>query len=301
MVDFLDRDDQEMILFTEKLLKRAARHKIHIQLHGCSKFSGEQRTFPHLLNREGVLNLEYSKWNDWCTPQHNVMVAYTRALAGPVDYHHGGFRSAPRRQFKPRDHNPFVMGTRCHHMALYVVYENPMPMVADTPSVYRDQPGLEFIRTVPTTWDETRFLQGVPGEYFCIARRKNGVWYLGGINDWQKRTIELPASFLGKDSKWKADLYLDVPDVNNPNRVLRQNARYSNTRLRCPSQWHLEEGSLQSSLACRRRHPTLTSSGNQARHLRNSWLAERRRGVRQVTTPLLRRPFPPRHTSSDCT
>ncbi len=101
MVDFLDRDDQEMIEFTERMLNCAARHRIHIQIHGSSKFSGEQRTFPHLFNREGVLNLEYVKWSDLCTPAHAVNVAYTRALAGPVDFHLGGFRSVSRAAFAP--------------------------------------------------------------------------------------------------------------------------------------------------------------------------------------------------------
>ena len=144
MVDFLNRDDQEMIDFTERMLASAARHKLHIQIHGCSKYSGEQRTFPHLFNREGVLNLEFLKWSDLCTPAHNVNVAYTRALAGPIDYHLGGFRSVSRTEFQPRDRAPVVMGTRCHHLALYVVYENPMPMVADAPNAYEGQTGFDF-------------------------------------------------------------------------------------------------------------------------------------------------------------
>ncbi|HEX5472460.1 MAG TPA: glycoside hydrolase family 97 catalytic domain-containing protein, partial [Lacipirellulaceae bacterium] len=108
MVDFLDRDDQEMIDWTEKMLDCAARHRLQIQIHGSSKYSGEQRTFPNLFNREGVLNLEYSKWSDLCTPAHSVNVAYTRALAGPVDFHLGGFRSVSRAAFKPRDRAPVV-------------------------------------------------------------------------------------------------------------------------------------------------------------------------------------------------
>ena len=178
MVDFLDRDDQEMIDFVERMLESAARHKLHIQIHGSSKFSGEQRTFPHLFNREGVLNLEYLKWSDLCTPEHNVNVAYTRALAGPVDYHLGGFRSVSRADFQPQDRLPVVMGTRCHQLALYVVYENPMPMVADVPQAYEGQPGFDFLKEAPTTWDETRFVAGEPGEYVVLARRAAtcGIW-----------------------------------------------------------------------------------------------------------------------------
>jgi alpha-glucosidase len=196
MVDFLDRDDQQMLEFTDRMMESAARHKLHIQIHGSSKYSGEQRTYPNLFNREGVLNLEYLKWSNLCTPQHSVDVAYTRALAGPVDFHLGGFRSVSSAEFRPQDRNPVVMGTRCHMLALYVVYENPMPMVADKPSAYEGQPGFEFLREVPTSWDETRFVAGEPGEFIVMARRHGHDWYLGGITNDKKREIELPLSFL---------------------------------------------------------------------------------------------------------
>ena len=222
MVDFLNRDDQEMVQFTQRLLESAARHKIHIQIHGSSKFSGEQRTFPNLFNREGVLNLEYVKWSDYCTPQHSVNVAYTRALAGPVDYHLGGFRSVGRATFKPRDRAPLVMGTRCHNLALYVVFENPMPMVADAPESYAGQVGFEFIRDVPTTWDETRFLAGEPGEYFVIARRSGKDWFIGGITNWTPRTVSLPLNFLGA-GKYQLTHWIDgSQDESLPNEIRKR-------------------------------------------------------------------------------
>ena len=95
------------------------------------------------------MNLEYVKWNDSVTPAHNVNVSYTRALAGPVDFHLGGFRSVARAEFTPRDRAPVVMGTRCHNLALYLVFENPMPMVADDPAAYEGQPGLDFLTRGP--------------------------------------------------------------------------------------------------------------------------------------------------------
>jgi alpha-glucosidase len=208
MVDFLDRDDQEMIEWSDRMLESAARHKLHIQIHGSPKFSGEQRTFPNLFNREGVMNLEYLKWSDMVTPQHSVDVAYTRALAGPVDYHLGGFRSASQAEFKPRYVLPVVMGTRCHHLALYVVYENPMPMVADAPSAYEGQKGFDFISEVPTTWDETRFVAGEPGEFVVLARRRGDAWYLGGINNWTRRDLTIPLDFLGS-GQFMAKAYVD--------------------------------------------------------------------------------------------
>ncbi|QDT73385.1 glycoside hydrolase family 97 protein [Lacipirellula limnantheis] len=222
MVDFLDRDDQEMNEFTERMLESAARHHLHIQIHGSPKYSGEQRTFPNLLNREGVMNLEYVKWSDGVTPDHNVNVAYTRALAGPVDYHLGGFRSVSRAEFTPRDRAPVVMGTRCHNLALYVVYENPMPMVADDPSAYEGQPGFDFLAEVPTTWDETRFLIGEPGEYVVMARRQGNAWYLGGITNWTPREIDVPLEFLSA-GEFEATLYADGSlDESLPNSLSKQ-------------------------------------------------------------------------------
>ena len=219
MVDFLDRDDQEMIEFTQRMLESAARHKLHIQIHGSTHYSGEQRTFPNLFNREGVLNLEYLKWSDKCTPDHAVNVAYTRSLAGPVDYHSGGYLSVSRSAFEPQYFDPVVLGTRCHHLATYVVFENPMPMVADTPERYEGQPGFDFIVEVPTTWDETRFVVGEPGDFIVLARRSGDTWYLGGITDWTSREIEVPLDFLG-DNQFAAKLFVDGSmDESKPNEL----------------------------------------------------------------------------------
>lgn len=230
MVDFLDRDDQQMLAFTDRMMESAARHKLHIQIHGSSKYSGEQRTYPNLFNREGVLNLEYLKWSNLCTPQHSVDVAYTRALAGPVDFHLGGFRSVPPAEFHPQDRNPVVMGTRCHMLALYVVYENPMPMVADTPSAYEGQQGFEFLREVPTTWDETRFVAGEPGEFIVLARRHGHDWYLGGITNDKKREIELPLTFL-PSGEFRARVFTDgTLDESQPNAVKIASSRVERTQ-----------------------------------------------------------------------
>ncbi len=219
MVDFLDRDDQEIVNYCERVLRSAAQHKLHIQFHGSYKPSGEQRTFPHLFNREGVLNLEYLKWSKLCTPAHDVAVAYTRLLAGPLDYHLGGFHAASRKQFVPRHANPSVYGTRCHQLAMYVVFENPMPMVCDTPSAYEGQTGFDFLTAVPTTWDETRFVTGEPSEYVVLARRKDQTWYLGGLTDWTARKVEVPLAFLG-GGDYAASLYVDGSlDEEQPNAV----------------------------------------------------------------------------------
>ena len=224
MVDFLDRDDQEMVQFCERVLEAAARHKIHIQFHGSYKPSGEQRTFPNLFNREGVLNLEYLKWTARCTPQHNVDVAYTRALAGPVDYHLGGFRSVSPAQFVPQSANPRVLGTRCHHLALYVIYENPMPMVSDSPSSYEGQTGFEFLKEVPTTWDETRFLAGQAGEFIVLARKKDRNWYLGGITNGTARDLSVPLDILGL-GEFEAEVFVDGSLSEDEPNAIRKESR----------------------------------------------------------------------------
>jgi alpha-glucosidase len=220
MVDFMDRDDQKMVEWQERCLQAAARHKLHIQFHGSYKPTGEQRTYPNLFNREGVLNLEYSKWSDMVSPQHSVNVAYTRLVAGPVDYHLGAFRATPRNEFAARDLMPVVMGTRCNQLALYVVYDNPMPMLADEPSAYEGEPGFDFLVAVPTTWDETRFVAGEAGEYIVVARRSGDTWYLGGITNWTPRSLKmLPLDFLG-DGRFEATLYFDASlDGKKPNEL----------------------------------------------------------------------------------
>jgi alpha-glucosidase len=160
-----------------------------------------------------------------------VEAAYVRALAGPLDYHLGGFRSISREKFVARSENPYVLGTRAHHLAMYVVYDNPMPMVSDTPSAYENQPGFEFIVEVPTTWDETRFAVGEAGEYIVMARRKGTKWYLGGMTNWAKRELKVPLMFLSP-GEYKARLFVDGSmneDEPNAIRVEQQEVRAADT------------------------------------------------------------------------
>jgi alpha-glucosidase len=227
MVDFFDHDDQESIEFAESILQSAARHHILIHFHGVWKPSGWQRTYPNLMNHEGALNLEYLKWSDLCTPEHNLNLAFTRLIAGPMDYHLGGFRSVTRAEFKPRNIAPNVLGTRCHHLAMYVCFDNPNPMVADYPTAYEGQSGFDFLKMVPTWWDETRVLEGKVGELLVTARRKGKVWYIGCMSAKQPRDLALPLSFLGK-GKYQVDLWRDAPDAEvDPNHLITQHLSFS--------------------------------------------------------------------------
>lgn len=227
MVDFFDHDDQASVEFAEEILAAAARHHILIHFHGVWKPTGVERTYPNLMNHEGALNLEYLKWSDRCTPEHNLMMVFTRLIAGPMDYHLGGFRSAPREQFQARNVAPYVLGTRGHMLGMYVCFNNPTPMVADYPTAYEGQPGFDFLKIVPTWWDETRVLRDDVGELLVVARRKHTAWYLGGMSALQARALELPLSFLGEGA-FKARIWKDGSDAErNPNQLLTETGNYT--------------------------------------------------------------------------
>jgi len=208
MVDFMDHDGQDTVEFIESVLESAARHRILIHLHGVWKPTGLERTYPNLMNHEGSLNLEYLKWSGRCTPEHTLRMAFTRLVAGPMDYHLGGFRAVTRAEFKPSRIAPRVLGTRCHQLAMYVCFDNPTPMVADYPTAYLGQPGFDFVKAVPTWWDETRVLEGRVGELLVTARRKGATWYLGGISAGRPREIALPLELLGK-GRFAATIWKD--------------------------------------------------------------------------------------------
>ncbi len=212
MVDFMDRDDQEMVHFYHEMAEKAARHHLTVTLHGAYKPTGMERTWPNVLTYEAVLNQEYNKWQPrdvhGTPPEHNLDVAFVRMLAGPLDYHQGGMRNVLPENYQFRDKAPPVQGTRGHQLAMYVVYQNHLPMMADYPAAYRGQPGLTFLVDVPTTWDETRVLHAELGRCLVIARRQGDDWYLGGMTAAQPRQLDLPLDFLG-DGSFEAVLYLD--------------------------------------------------------------------------------------------
>ncbi|MFB3922992.1 MAG: glycoside hydrolase family 97 protein [Terriglobia bacterium] len=212
-VDFMDRDDQEMVNFYERMVRKAAEHKMTVDFHGAYKPTGLRRAYPNLLTREGVMGLEYSKWSDRITPQHDVTLPFTRMLGGPLDYTPGGFRNATREQFVARNLEPMTQGTRAHELAKYVAFESPLVMVSDHPEAYEGQPGFEFIEKVPTVWDDTRVLTGEPGQYVTVARQKDGVWYLGAMTNWDSRDLEIPLSFLGAGD-YEAQIFADGADAD---------------------------------------------------------------------------------------
>ena len=212
-IDFLSRDDQQMMHFYYRAAKIAADHHLMLDLHGSTTPTGMERTYPNVLGYEAVLGMEQSKAGMRDNPSHHVTIPFTRMLAGPMDYTPGGFENATKTGFEARMIHPMVMGTRAHQLAMYAVYEAPFQMVSDSPDAYRDQPAFEFIRHVPASWDETRVLNGVPGEYITMARRQGKEWYLGSMTDWSPRKLSIPLTFLG-DGKYRAEIYADAEDAD---------------------------------------------------------------------------------------
>lgn len=219
MVDFMDRDDQEMIRIQEEILAKSAAHKIFVQFHGSSKPSGLNRTYPNEFTREGTRNYECYKWSVDMGADLDIAIPFTRLLAGATDYHLGGFRAVPKEKLQIRYSNPWVTSTRCHMLGMYVVLESYLGMVCDAPQAYEGEPGFDFIRKVPTAWDETRVPAASVMEYVCVARRKGGDWWVGAINNSTPREVTLTADFLG-EGDYTAEIYTDAPDVAaDPNRL----------------------------------------------------------------------------------
>lgn len=196
-VDFMQRDDQKMVNYYEKVAVEAAKRKLMVDFHGSYKPTGLRRTYPNVMTREGVHGLENDKWAKTVTPEHDVTIPFTRMLAGPMDYTPGAMINATAKQFNPVWDRPMSQGTRCHQLAMYVVYESPLQMLADNPSNYYKEPEtMTFLEQVPVTWDDTRVLAAKVGDFVIIARKNENKWYIGGMTDFSARQIEIPLSFL---------------------------------------------------------------------------------------------------------
>ena len=208
-VDFMNRDDQEVTEQLYRIAEAAARHQMLVDYHGMYKPAGMNRTWPNVLNFEGVWGLEQMKWTTEDIVEYDVTFPYIRMLSGPVDYTPGAMRNALRREFAPNNSNPVSQGTRARQVAEYVVFDAPFEMLCDNPSAYRkEQETTDFITAIPTVWDETRILQGTVGQYIVTARRSGTRWYIGGLTGWEARDLSLDLSGLVK-GKHSAVLYRD--------------------------------------------------------------------------------------------
>ena len=208
-VDFMQRDDQKVVNFYYEAAKKTADHHLLIDFHGSYKPDGLGRTYPNALTREGVRGMENSKWERTITPGHNVILPFTRMVAGPMDYTPGAMINMDRENFSPQFTRPASQGTRVHQMALYVVFESPLQMLSDTPSNYmKEQECTDFIVKVPVVWDDLKVLEGKVGNYILLARRSGTEWFVGGLTDWNRRELQLDLSFL-PSGEYEMEIFRD--------------------------------------------------------------------------------------------
>lgn len=241
-VDFMDRDDQLMTDFNHRAAAMCAKYHLILDLHGTHKPAGLNRTYPNVLNFEGVHGLEQMKWRPAGFDQitYDVMIPFIRQVAGPMDYTQGAMRNATRENYYPSYSEPMSQGTRCHQLAMYIILESPFNMLCDSPSNYmREQESTSFIAQVPTVWDETVVLDGKMGEYIITARRKGDTWFVGGLNNWDARDVEVDLSFLSSGSH-KAVLFKDGVNAHRTARdYKREEVSVSSTQ---PLKVHLAPG-----------------------------------------------------------
>lgn len=208
-VDYMDRDDQEMVQFYIEVAALAAKHRLMVVFHGAHKPTGLSKTYPNILSYEGVRGNEYNKW-DKLLPSHNLMLPFTRMLGGPMDFTPGSCVNVEEEDHISRWNNPMSIGTRCHQLAMFVVYDSPFQCLCDSPDLYRDGFGLDFLSVVPTVWDNTIGIAGDPGEFIVIARRSGDKWYVGGMVA-EKQNLQFSLNFIGKESA-EVELWYDYAD-----------------------------------------------------------------------------------------
>ena len=215
-VDFMDGDDQMIVDFYYRMAKTAAKHHLFVDFHGAYKPTGLNRTYPNVLNHEGVYGLEQAKWDNQSDLVTNeVTIPFIRMVAGPMDYTQGAMRNANKNNFAAVYTEPMSQGTRCRQLAEYVIFESPFNMLCDSPSNYlKEDECTQFIANVPTTWDETIVLDGKVGEYLVIARRKDFRWYVGAITNWEERDIEIDLSVLPNFSAKSGRIFRDGVNAN---------------------------------------------------------------------------------------
>ena len=210
-VDFMDRDDQEMVRFINEASELCACYNMLVDFHGMYKPTGAQRTWPNVINYEGVNGLEQLKWSPKGYDQvtYDVQIPFIRQFAGPMDYTQGAMRNAIKKNYNPVNSEPMSQGTRCRQLATYVIFDSPLNMLCDNPSNYRREPECTaFIARIPTVWDETLGLDGKVGEYITMARRSGDEWYVGGLTNWDKRDIIVDLSFL-EEGFYEIELFKD--------------------------------------------------------------------------------------------
>ena len=216
-VDFLDRDDQTAVEMVYRIAEATAKHKLTLDLHGIYKPTGINRTYPNIINFESIFGMEEMKWNDAKNnmPLYDVTFPFIRMMAGPVDYTPGAMRNATKADWRAVYYSPMSMGTRCHQLAAYIVHDSPLTMLCDAPTNYlNEQECVDFITSIPVVTDTTFIIAGQLGEYIVTAREKDNHWYIGGMTNWNERTVEVDFSFLPSNVSYTATLFTDGINAN---------------------------------------------------------------------------------------
>jgi alpha-glucosidase len=206
-IDFMDRDDQQMVNWYHDIIKYAAENKLLVDFHGAYKPDGIIRTYPNMITREGVMGNEYYKFSDKMSSEHNVKLSFTRMLAGPMDYTPGGFLNVTKEQFKKQTPT-VVLNTRAAELSKFVIYESPLTVVCEHPDNIRNMPGSDFLKIVPTVWDDTRFVSGYPEDYIALARRNGATWFFGVMNNSKRKVVEIKLDFL-TDGIYNMEIWAD--------------------------------------------------------------------------------------------
>ncbi|MFN8240147.1 MAG: glycoside hydrolase family 97 protein [Bacteroidales bacterium] len=223
-IDFMDRDDQDMVNWYHDIIKCAADNRLMVDFHGAYKPDGIIRTWPNMITREGVMGNEYYKFSNKMSPEHNVKLAFTRLIAGQMDYTPGGFLNVTKDKFKQQV-PALVWNTRCAELAKFVIYESPLTVVCDHPDNILNKPGSDFLKSVSTTWDDIKFLGGYPGEWVGIAKRKGNRWYAGILNNSKAKTVEISTSFL-PGGKYEMEIWSDMASSDiDPTQLLKLDKR----------------------------------------------------------------------------
>jgi alpha-glucosidase len=219
-IDFMDRDDQQMVNWYHDIIKCAAENHLMVDFHGAYKPDGITRTWPNMITREGVMGNEYYKFSNKMSPEHNVKLAFTRMLAGQMDYTPGAFLNVTKEQFK--NQTPAVVwNTRAAELSKFVIYESPLTVVCDHPDNILNQPGSDFLKIVPTTWDDIKFIGGYPGDYVAIAKRTGDKWFLGVMNNSTGKTVELNLSVLPAGN-YEAETWSDTKNSDREPKEIKK-------------------------------------------------------------------------------
>lgn len=208
-IDFMQMNDQKMVRFYEDIARECFNRHLLVDYHGSFKPAGLQRKYPNVMSFEGVYGMEHDKCSYDISPEHDLVLPFTRMVAGPMDYTPGATINATKDDFAMRWYHPMSQGTRAHQAAIFIAYESSVQMLCDSPSNYRKNPEFtNFIASVPTVWDETKAIEAKAGDYLLIARRNGDVWYVAGLNDWTGRELSLSLDFL-EEGEWTADIFKD--------------------------------------------------------------------------------------------